>query len=106
MAKLTLTLAPTFNAVVKIPVPGKSAEPVRFTFKGRTRDDFRQFMDSLTSGEGRMDEDVIMDIASGWELDDPFDRPNVAQLLQTYIGAARAVIETYISELSAARAKN
>jgi len=76
---------------------------VEFTFKSRTRDDFRLFIDGLGD---RLDVDVIMDMASGWDLEDPFDQANVELLTQNYLGAARAVIEKYLSELTAARLGN
>lgn len=101
--RFTLTLAPTFKAKVQIPIPGKSAEPVEFTFRGRTRDEFKEFMDGLKSQD---DIDAIMDIASGWELDDVFDAKNVNELIQNYIGSARAILDTYIAELTNARLGN
>lgn len=103
MAKLVLTASPTFSANVLIPVPGKKPVPVEFKFKGRTKDEFRAFLDGLADRE---DADVVLDIANGWELDDPFDADNVALLLQSYIGAARAIIEKYINELTSARLGN
>jgi hypothetical protein len=47
-----------------------------------------------------------MDVASGWELEDPFDQDHVALLTQNYLGAARVIIEKYLSELTAARLGN
>lgn len=107
-SKFTLAVSPTFKAKVSIPVPGKSAEQVEFTFKGRSRDEFREFVEGIQSAEAgaNADVDTIMDIASGWELDDAFDRKNVEVLTQNYLGAARAVIETYFTELTQARTKN
>lgn len=101
--KFSLSPAPTFKAKVSIPVPGKTAEPVEFTFKGRTRDEFKAFIESLTD---RDDVDVIMDIASGWELEDAFDKKNLEELTQNYLGSARAIIEKYLNELTQARLGN
>lgn len=101
--KFSLTANPTFKAVVDVPVPGGKSAAVEFTFKSRTRDDFRLFIDGLGD---RLDVDVIMDMASGWDLEDPFDQVNVELLTQNYLGAARAVIEKYLSELTAARLGN
>jgi hypothetical protein len=101
--KFSLTANPTFKALVDVPVPGGKSAAVEFTFKSRTRDEFRLFIDGLGD---RLDVDVIMDMASGWELEDPFDQANVELLTQNYLGAARAVIEKYLSELTAARLGN
>ena len=103
MAKLTLTSSPTFKASVLIPVPGKKPVPVEFNFKGRTKDEFKAFFDGIGDRE---DAEVILDIATGWELEDAFGKESVELLLQNYIGAARVIIEKYIGELTAARLGN
>ena len=102
-AKLSLTASPTFKSKVSIPVPGNKATEVEFTFKGRTRQQFKDFIESLTD---RDDVDVLMDIASGWELEEAFDKDNIELLAQNYIGAPKAVIDKYLSELTAARLGN
>lgn len=101
--KFSLTASPTFKARVGIPVPGDKAVDVEFTFKGRTREAFKDFIDSL---KDRDDAEVIMDIASGWDLDDAFEKENIEKLTQNYLGAARAIIEKYLSELTQARLGN
>jgi len=101
--KLALTNAPTFKAKVAIPVPGAKAVEVEFTFKGRTREQFKEFVDALA---GMEDAEAIMGLASGWELDDPFTRENVALLIDNYLGAARVIIEKYFAELTQARLGN
>ena len=101
--KFSLTANPTFKAVVAIPVPGGKAADVEFIFKGRTRDEFRSFIDKLADRE---DVAVLLDICSGWELEDAFDEANVTLMTQSYMGAARAITEKYMSELMAARQGN
>lgn len=101
--KLSLTQSPTFKAKVSIPVPGDKAAEVEFTFKARTRAEFKEFIEGLTDRE---DADVVMDIASGWDLEDAYTKENVEKLTQNYLGAARAVIEKYLSELTSARLGN
>ena len=103
MAKLILTAAPTFKANVLIPVPGKKPVAVEFSFKGRTKDEFKTFIETMGDRE---DVDVILDIATGWELEDAFGKESVDMLLQNYIGSARVIIEKYLAELTAARLGN
>lgn len=105
MAKpqFSLTAKPTFKSKVEIPIPGDKSATVEFIFKGRTRDEFKAFVESLADRE---DVDVILDLASGWDLEDAFEKENVELLTQNYIGSARAIIEKYLSELTAARTKN
>ena len=103
MAKLQLTASPTFRCNVLIPVPGKKPVPVEFNFKGRTKDEFKSFIDTIGDRE---DVDVILDIATGWELEEAFGRDSVELLLQNYLGSARVIIEKYIGELTSARLGN
>lgn len=102
--KLSLLASPTFKAVVNIPVAGKKAgEPVEFTFKARNKSAFKDFIEGMGKRE---DLDVILDIACGWELEDPFDKEHVEIMLEGYIGSALAIIQTYIAELTGARLGN
>lgn len=103
MAKLTLKLAPTFRAKVGIPVPGSKSEPVEFTFKTRNREELAGWLEAL---DGKKTDDALLEIASGWDLDDAFDAANVALFLSTYIGAWSAIYTAYLHELTKAREKN
>jgi hypothetical protein len=103
MAKLTLKLAPTFKVKVGIPVPGAKAEPVEFTFKTRNREELAAWLDSL---DGKKTDEALLEICSGWDLDDAFDADNVALFLSTYIAAWPAVYRVYLDELTKAREKN
>jgi len=105
MAKVKIKLIPdpTFSATVSIPIPGDKTGDVTFTFKGRTRDEYREFVDGIT---GRTDLEVVMDIVSGWNLDEPFSSDNVAMLLNAYVAAGRAIIDKYFAELTNARLGN
>lgn len=103
MAKLSLSANPTFESTVQIPVPGGKPAPVKFKFKAKTKDDFKTFLESLAD---RSDVDVILEIACGWDLDDAWGKDTVVQLEQNYIGATKAVLETYIKDLSGARLGN
>jgi hypothetical protein len=102
-AKLSLAVAATFKAIVSIPVPGGKAADVEFIFKHRTRDDFKEFVESLPGAENA---DALMDVASGWDLDEPFGKEAVEKLEQRYMGSTRAVLDVYMAELTGARAKN
>ena len=103
MAKLTLTASPTFTAKVAIPVPGAKAVPVEFKFKGRTKDEFKELLEGMAERE---DVEAILEVASGWDLEDVFNEDNVEKLVQNYIGSAKAILEKYITELSAVRLGN
>lgn len=103
MAKLKLVPDPTFKAKVPIPVPGGKTTPVEFTFRYRNADEMAEFGKTL---EGREDLDLMLDIASGWDLAEPFDKDNVGLLLKSYAGCAWPILRTYMDELNAAKEKN
>lgn len=103
MAKLTLAVAPTFKSNVSIPVQGKKPVSVEFTFLGRSKDEFRAYLETATD---RDEVDLIMDTITGWELEDQFSRDNVELLLQSHPASGKALFEKYISEVSGARLGN
>lgn len=103
MAKLILTAEPTFKAPVAIPVPGGKTATVQFTFKWRTRDEAKEWLEGV---EKLSDEEIVLSAASGWDLDDEFNDTNVNALLQKFGGSARAIFNAYVDELRGAKAKN
>ena len=103
MAKLNFTTAPTFAMKVAIPVPGKKAVDVEFTFKGRNREEFREYLDASSSKE---DVDALMDTVTGWELENEFCREEIERMTLFYPASPRAIIQRYISELSGVRLGN
>jgi hypothetical protein len=103
MAKLKLNPEPTFKAKVAVPVPGAAAAPVEFTFKWRKRDEVLPW---LEAAKDTTDAEIIMDCALAWDLDDEFNAENVERLCNTYQGAGREFVNTYLDELRGVRAKN
>jgi putative N-acetylmannosamine-6-phosphate epimerase len=103
MAKLSITAAPLFKAKVKIPVAGAAAVEVDFTFKHRTKKDLDLFLKALTD---KKEEDIILEMVTTWELDEPLNAENVAVFLENYMSAGAAILESYVSELYKAREKN
>jgi hypothetical protein len=100
---LKLKPDPTFFAKVSIPVPGAKPASVKFQFRHKTKDQAEQWRQSV---DGRDDVELILDIACGWDLAEPFDEENVGFLVQNYIGAGIAVVRTYLEELAGARLGN
>ena len=94
---ISLTAPPTFKAKVPIPIPGGEPVPVEFTFKHRTKDALAEFVKDAPDSK---DIDVVMSVATGWDLDDAFTRENVETLLNNFHGAARSIVGGYMEELS------
>lgn len=113
MTKFVLTPNPTFKHPVQIPVPGGKTEAVVFTFKHKKRAEFKSFMESLgpTDEKGRerpvrTDVELVMEIASGWDLKDEFTVENVTDLIDNYMGSGRVILAAYVEELTAATKGN
>lgn len=102
--KLTLQPSPTFKAMVDIHVPGGEAVKVEFTFKAKRKSELHKYIIGMDANSN--DTEMVMDIASGWGLEDAFTKENVEQLCESYIGAARAIWEKYLDEISGARLGN
>lgn len=95
MPKLKLIPDPTFKAKVAIPVKGGESVDVMLTFKGRTRDEMKEFTESR---KDKTDLETFNEMVTGWDLDDAFTPENVERLLQNYIGAGVAAYMVYIAE--------
>jgi hypothetical protein len=104
-SKLTLKANPTFTAEVKIPVPGGAPEAVKVTFKHKTQKQLEEF----STGEGakdRKDDQTVLEIASGWDIEAPFTADSLNEFFQNYHGAAKAIVTTYMAELTQVRLGN
>ena len=96
MAKFKLIADPTFVSKVPIPVAGEAPIEIKFTFKHRTKDELEQFAKDRIN---KSDVETVMEMATGWELDDEFNADNVQMLLQNRIGSGLAAYNVYLSEL-------
>lgn len=107
MAKFLLQPKPTFTAQVAIPVPGEGVSKVGFTFKYRNREEMKVFLARVSDPELTMsDPEFIEELCIGWELSDPFNRASLEELVLNYVQAPQAIFDTYLDELTKARAKN
>lgn len=109
MATLKFKPDPTFTARVMIPVHGGDPAPVVFTFKHRTKDAMSRLLDKVQAevpAGTRSDVQVVQDIASGWDFEEPFTAKNIELLLQNYAGAGRAIFNSYVQEIGQARSGN
>jgi hypothetical protein len=103
MAKLKLNPSPTFKKSVDIPVAGDEPAQVLFTFKHMNKDALEKFIDSL---DKRTDEESVLLMAEGWDLEDEFNLESAKTLCSNYIGAGLAIFLAFREELTKARTKN
>lgn len=102
---LKLKPNPTFTVPVVIPAPDGKVT-IKVEFKHMTKDAYQAFIKDEAKKD-RSDEDAILDIAVGWsDVDGDFNRENLRELCQQYHGAATAIVETFIRELTQARLGN
>lgn len=95
MSKLPLIPNPTFKAKVKVSLPGNETAEIQFTFKHRNRNQLQEW-----AGKERNDVDAILEVASDWDLLEPFNAESVELLVQNYISSPEAVVKTYLAELT------
>lgn len=99
----SLTPNPTFTATVKFPVAGGDAAGLKIDYRHKTTaelDDYFKRIKKMT------DLDAAMEIVADWELSEELNRENIEKLFQNYGGSARAVFQSYVSELTGARQGN
>lgn len=103
-SKFKLTPDPTFVAPVNIHVPGGTPHPVKFTFKYRTPDEYREFIESIRT----VDDGVvwIRGMATGWDLPEEFSDENISEFVNSRFGVTEVVVRGYATGLMGAREKN
>lgn len=96
---------PTFKGKVHIHVPGEAKPAViTFVFKHKTRAQLDEFQ---AWAKGKPDEDVIQEIAEGWDVEGlEFDRDGLTTLCQNHHSAPERIVQAYWSELTGARLGN
>lgn len=103
MAKLILAVNPTFPATVTVPKAGGDPVTLKLTCKHRTKAQLDEFIKSRADKE---DAASILDMATGWDLDDAFTPENIETMCQNYIAAPLEIYRAYIDQLVGAKAKN
>lgn len=101
---------PTFTAPVSIPLPGGETATVDFTFAHMGRKALQLFLDQVKE---KPDAETVRQIVTGWAGVAGKDgeqlrctAENIAAMLDNYHGAALAILQTYIRELTGQRVKN
>lgn len=106
-AKLSLSAAATFPANVGIPVPGVEATvPVKFTFKHRTKSALKAWRESIDLDVDGVTVEHVLDMASGWDLDDPFGAESIGTMLEEYPASGIVILVRYMQEMTDARLGN
>lgn len=105
MAKMKLTLAPLpdFKLPVDFTLPTGDQQRIVFTVKHIKVAEFQE----LYSGEREVrDSELIMHIASGWDLEEEFNEDNAKLLVELFPGSAIALAAAYLKALAGQRVKN
>lgn len=121
----------TFDRAVDIPTPDGKGLKITFTFKHRDRQALAELFDGyitkaratteqrteqradaapLLADDTRtaIDNDVatLIDVATGWNVDAPFDSDNLRKLCTKFAGAAMAIVSDYRVSLTQGRLGN
>lgn len=132
MSKITLGSRPkSFKKALQVPLHEGDTGTIEVSYVYRTRKEFGAFVDELLSAvpaaavaaaagadaakyslaavlakNVETQADYIMRIIDGWNLDEPFSRPNVLKLCDELPGASEAIIEQYRNAVSEGRLGN
>lgn len=101
--KFTLEPNPTFDLKVPVPVPGAGFAEITLTCRYRNRTKFEQFLDEI---QNKTNSEIVMLVATGWNVDAEFSEENVEKLVENYMGSASSIVGAYAEELTKVREKN
>jgi hypothetical protein len=95
--KISLIPNPTFDAPVKIHIPGELAEEITITFNHMTSTELKAF---LASADARPPEEVLGDIVAGWSWPGvPFSADALKTLIENYHATGPVILQSYLDEL-------
>lgn len=105
MAKFKLTLAPMpdFKLPVTFTMPNGDEGRIVFTVRHLKAKEVQALYES---DDFIKDEDFIMKLASGWDLEEEFNAENARELVEYYPSAALALTGAYLGALAGQRVKN
>lgn len=116
MASIKLGARPkTFKRVVTFPMIDGTTGSIEVVYKYRTRKEFGEFIDGIMAAAGEQkaaddapfsmaalmektagaNADYVLQVAEGWNLDEPLNHATVEQLSDEIPAAVSAIMETY-----------
>lgn len=102
----TKKINPTFPAIVDIPVPGDTPDPVSFTFKVKTAEAFDALVKQVQSGEKTVGQ-AVHEVVDGWTHPAvEFSPEKLEECFNTFPGSALAIWGKFRQELFEGRRKN
>lgn len=104
MAKMklkTVKRLPDFWLPVEFVLPDGNVAEFKFKVKHLTSDEIKE-----VTGKEQDDIDFIMSIASGWDLEDEYNKEAVSELVKTYPASVLALMGEYMKALAGQRVKN
>lgn len=100
--KLTLGRLADFQLPVEFSMP--NGETASITFKVRHMK-ASEVQEMYSSESVTSDSDLIMNIATGWNLEDEFNAENAKELIDLFPGVAVALAGAYLGALAGQRVK-
>lgn len=99
---------PEFQDGVNITVPGqKEPGTIQLTFKYRGRDEYKEWLESLSGGGSEKSTDeAFLEFVTGWGLEEEFNRENVGIFLNNYPMSYAEIFKAYSKLLFESRVKN
>lgn len=110
----SLDVKPTFVAIVKIPVAGGAARPVRVRYNYKTREEYAALWAAYAD---KPVAELLGELIAGWDGEDgpqgawegigfPLTPESLAALANTFPRAPRAFLDAYAAEVFGVAEKN
>lgn len=102
---LKLNPDPTFEKTVQISLPDGSIGEIGIEFNHLGKKAWEKIISELKESDD-FDLNVVLRLVKNWNLNEPFNRENVAKLLDNYPRAGGEIIEIWGNSIFGEREKN
>lgn len=105
MAKFKLKPVDDFKLPIDFNMPNGEQARIVFTVKHKRAKDIGALF-SATGDDKTSDESFVMNIATGWDLEEDFNLDNVREAVEFFPGMVVEFTRAYMNALAGVRAKN
>jgi hypothetical protein len=105
MSKVVLARKPTFDLPVVAQLLGGGKLEFTVTYKAMRLSEFKAFIERVQAQhyKGKPDSDVVMEIAEGWDLDQPFTAEGIEGAIEDAPGLGGSISRRFVEEYERVR---
>lgn len=102
----TIDPAPTFPVTVQLTAPGGEKRQMEITYRHKGKAALAAWRKLVETRPPEEEADILMEIITDWQADEPFSRQALERMLDNYYAAAQELYIAYLAGLSGARLGN